>query len=112
DDSIVRGTTTRKMMKMLYGAGAKTVSLLISSPPVKYPDFYGIDTPRQSDLIAAQKSIPEIQADIGCDYLGYLSFEGMLKATHVNPDHLSTSCFSGIYPINIRERAKEVVHIA
>ncbi len=112
DDSIVRGTTTRKMIKMLYGAGAKTVSVLISSPPVKYPDFYGIDTPRQADLIAAQMSVPEIQADIGCEYLGYLSFEGMLKATNINPNHLSTSCFSGIYPINIRERAKEITHIA
>ncbi len=111
DDSIVRGTTTRKMIRMLYGAGAKTVAVLISSPPVKYPDFYGIDTPRQSDLIAAHMSVEEIREDIGSDYLGYLSFDGMIKATNLPPDQLSTSCFSGIYPINIRERAKEITMI-
>ncbi|HUC86770.1 MAG TPA: amidophosphoribosyltransferase [Candidatus Saccharimonadales bacterium] len=107
DDSIVRGNTTRKLVRMLYGAGAHRVSLLISSPPFKYPDFYGIDTPRQTELIAAQKSIPEIQAAIGCDYLGYLSYDGMVKATGMKPGQLTTSVFNGVYPIDIKERAQE-----
>mgnify|MGYP001134488522 CR=1 FL=1 len=112
DDSIVRGNTTRKMIKMLYGAGAKSVSVLISSPPVKYPDFYGIDTPRQEDLIGAQKSVEEIRQDIGSDYLGYLSYNGMLEATHLPANQFSTSCFDGVYPIDIHERAAEVMALA
>jgi amidophosphoribosyltransferase len=109
DDSIVRGSTTRKVVRMLYGAGARSVTVLISSPPVKYPDFYGIDTPKQHDLIAAQKSLAGIKEEIGADYLGYLSFDGMLNATGMPSNSFSTSCFSGVYPISILERAKEVI---
>ncbi|HSX48347.1 MAG TPA: amidophosphoribosyltransferase, partial [Candidatus Nanoarchaeia archaeon] len=94
---------------MLHGAGARSVSVLISSPPVKYPDFYGIDTPKQVDLIAANLSVKKIASEIGCDYLGYLSQKGMLKATGLTPTKLSTSCFDGVYPIDILERATEVV---
>ncbi len=108
DDSIVRGATTKKIVRMLYGAGAKEVCVLISSPPVKFPDFYGIDTPRQKDLIAATKSIPEIKDYIGCDYLGYLSYDGMMQATGIPANMFSASCFDGIYPIDIRERASEI----
>jgi amidophosphoribosyltransferase len=111
DDSIVRGNTTRKMVRMLYGAGAHSVAVLISSPPFKYPDFYGIDTPNQADLIGAQKTIPEIQEEIGCDYLGYLSYDGMIKATGMPASQFSTSCFNGVYPIDIHERAKEFVPV-
>ncbi|MGH7196620.1 MAG: amidophosphoribosyltransferase [Candidatus Saccharimonadales bacterium] len=107
DDSIVRGTTTQKIVDMIYGAGAKEVHILISSPPVKYPDFYGINTPRQEDLIAARMSTEEIRAHLGADSLGYLSYDGMIKATGLPADQLSTSCFNGVYPIDIGVRAQE-----
>lgn len=108
DDSIVRGTTTKKVIAMLYGAGAKSVSILISSPPFRYPDFYGIDTPKQSDLIAANMSIEETRAYIGCNYLGYLSYDGMMRATGLPRSHFSASCFDGVYPVDIRERVSEI----
>jgi amidophosphoribosyltransferase len=111
DDSIVRGSTTKKVVRMLYGAGAREVSVLISSPPVKYPDFYGIDTPKQQDLMAAVKTIPEMKSEIDCDYLGYLSYDGMVGATGLPADRLSTSCFNGVYPVDILERASEFVKV-
>lgn len=101
DDSIVRGTTTRKLARMLYDAGAKEVHILISSPPVKYPDFYGINLPLQSDLIAHHMSPSQMVEHLGIDSLGYLSQEGMVRATGLPADSLSTACFDGIYPISI-----------
>jgi amidophosphoribosyltransferase len=112
DDSIVRGTTSREIVAMLFEAGAKEVHFLVSSPPVLYPDFYGIDTPQQDDLIGATKSVAEIEKFLGATSLHYLSYDGMIRATGVPEDRLSTSCFTGIYPVDIRERAKEVRHIA
>jgi amidophosphoribosyltransferase len=111
DDSIVRGTTLKQVVKMIRKAGAKEVHLMISSPPVRYPDFYGIDTPDQKDLIASHLSVEEIRKHMDADSLNYLSFEGMLKATNIPADKFSTSCFSGIYPIPIGERSKEIVKI-
>jgi len=73
DDSIVRSTTTRKIAELMYGAGARTVHLLVSAPPVKYPDFYGINLPTSSDLISANLTVSEIRHRIGFDSLGYLS---------------------------------------
>jgi amidophosphoribosyltransferase len=108
DDSIVRGTTSKKLIDLIRNAGAKEVHLLISSPPVRYPDFYGINTPDQNDLIAAKMSVDEITKFIGADSVCYLSYDGMIRATCIPEDQLSTSCFSGIYPINIHERSKEV----
>lgn len=108
DDSIVRGTTSRKIVQMLFETGAKEVHFVVSSPPVKFPDFYGIDTPRQSDLIAATKSIEEMRAYLGATSLQFLSYEGMIEAVGVPESHLNTSCFSGRYPIDIKERAKEI----
>ena len=108
DDSIVRGTTSRQIVAMLFEAGAKEVHFLVSSPPVKFPDFYGIDTPKQSDLIAATKSVEEIEKYLGATSLRYLSFEGMIRATGLPADQFSTSCFTGVYPIDIRDRAKEI----
>lgn len=108
DDSIVRGTTSRQIVKMLFDAGAKEVHFLVASPPVKYPDFYGIDTPKQSDLIAANKSIPEMQEFLGATSLRFLSYDGMIRATGLPEAHLCTSCFTGIYPIDIGARAAEV----
>jgi amidophosphoribosyltransferase len=111
DDSIVRGTTTHKITKMLYAAGAREVHLLISSPPVKYPDFYGINTPDQKDLIAAHMSLAQIRNQLGADSLGYLSYEGMIRATGHPASEFSTSCFNGIYPIPLGHRTREFAKV-
>lgn len=108
DDSIVRGTTTGKIVKMLRQAGAKEVHVLISSPPVKYPDFYGINTPYQKDLIAANKTIEEICEYIGADSLNYLSYEGLIRSTGLHEDMFNTSMFNGKYPLDIKERANDI----
>ena len=110
DDSIVRGTTSRQIVKMLFEAGAKEVHFLVASPPVKFPDFYGIDTPRQKDLIAATKTVEEIREHLGATSLRYLSYDGMIRATGLPKDVFSTSCFDGVYPIDIKERAQEIDH--
>jgi amidophosphoribosyltransferase len=107
DDSIVRGTTSRQLVQILKEAGAQEVHFLVSSPPVRYPDFYGIDTPDQKDLIAARKSPEDIREYLGATSLHYLSFEGMVRATGLPLEVFSTSCFTGEYPIDIKERAKE-----
>lgn len=108
DDSIVRGTTSQQIVKMLFDAGAQEVHFLSSSPPVKYPDFYGIDTPQQKNLMAAVKTEEEMREYLGATSLRFLSYEGLIRATGIPEDHFCTSCFTGIYPINIGERAKEV----
>lgn len=108
DDSIVRGTTSRQIVQMLFEAGAKEVNFLVSSPPVRFPDFYGIDTPDQKDLIGAQKTPEEICEFLGATRLHFLSLDGLIRATGVAPELFSTSCFTGEYPIDIKERAKEV----
>ncbi|HUS26319.1 MAG TPA: amidophosphoribosyltransferase [Nevskiaceae bacterium] len=111
DDSIVRGTTTRKIVRMLQEAGAREVHVLISSPPVRYPDFYGINISDQHELIAAQMSVEEIRQHIGADTLGYLSFNGMIRATGQPASTFCTSCFDGIYPIAIGKQAKKIAHV-
>jgi amidophosphoribosyltransferase len=108
DDSIVRGTTTRKIANMLYEAGAKEVHILISSPPVKYPDFYGIDLPAQEDLIAHNLTEAQIGEHLGVDSLNYLSYNGMIRATEMPSSSFSTACFNGIYPIDIGKRMDSV----
>lgn len=112
DDSIVRGTTTGQIVHMLYGAGAREVHVLVSSPPVKYPDFYGINTPKQDDLIAACMDLEGIRRHIGAESLGYLSYDGMVQATGWPRTKLNTSCFDGVYPIDIGERAESVRNLA
>jgi len=109
DDSIVRGTTQEQIVEMLRRAGAREVHVLISSPPVRYPDFYGIDTPKQESLIAAKLSVPDICKKIGADSLSYLSYSGMMQGIGLPEDIFSTSCFTGKYPIDIRERQSEIV---
>ena len=101
DDSIVRGTTSRKLVQMLYAAGATEVHMRISSPPVTHPCFYGIDTDNQDQLIAATKSVAEIEAQLGADSLAYLSWEGMLEETGVDTNSFCSACFTGNYPINV-----------
>ncbi|MGQ9872722.1 amidophosphoribosyltransferase [Leptodesmis sp.] len=106
DDSIVRGTTSRKIVKALRDAGAIEVHMRISSPPVTHPCFYGIDTDSQDHLIAATKSVQEIAAQIEVDSLSYLSWSGMLQATQDNPEHFCSACFTGDYPVSIPEPLK------
>ena len=101
DDSIVRGTTSRKLVQMLYAAGATEVHMRISSPPVTHPCFYGIDTDNQDQLIAATKSVKEIEAQLGADSLAYLSWAGMLEATGSDVNSFCSACFTGDYPIDI-----------
>ncbi|MDE2590710.1 MAG: amidophosphoribosyltransferase, partial [Patescibacteria group bacterium] len=108
DDSIVRGTTSKKLVHMVRAAGAKEVHLLSASPEVKYPDFYGIATPTQQELIAAQMSVEEIRKFVGADTLQYLSYEGLIKATGIPESKFCTSCFTGKYPIDIGEHAKNI----
>lgn len=106
DDSIVRGTTSRKLVKTLRDAGAVEVHMRVSSPPVTHPCFYGIDTDTQDQLIAATKSVAEIAIAIEVDSLGYLSRQGMLKATQEDPNSFCSACFTGDYPIAIPEQVK------
>jgi amidophosphoribosyltransferase len=106
DDSIVRGTTSRKIVKALRDAGATEVHMCISSPPVTHPCFYGIDTDSQDHLIAATKSVAEIAEQIGVDSLYYLSWEGMLQATRESSTRFCSACFTGDYPISIPEPLK------
>jgi amidophosphoribosyltransferase len=97
DDSIVRGTTSRKIVKMLRDAGATEIHMRISSPPTRWPCFYGIDTPSRAELIASNHTIEEIARYITCDSLGYLSLEGLHTA--VRAEGFCDACFSGNYPV-------------
>jgi amidophosphoribosyltransferase len=108
DDSIVRGTTARKIIKMVRNAGAKEVHMRVSSPPTSFPCYYGIDTPTRNELISSSHSIEEINRYITSDTLGYLSVEGLLKAT-CNPEsgdscQFCTACFTGKYPVKFPHR--------
>ena len=111
DDSLVRGTTTKQLVKLLRAAGAREVHVRISSPPVLYPDFYGIDTPSQSELLAACKSRLQIQKFIAADSLEYLSYAGMIAATELPESVFCTSCFTGVYPVSIGEHAETVAKV-
>jgi amidophosphoribosyltransferase len=114
DDSIVRGTTIRRIVKLLRDAGATEVHVRISSPPVKYPCYYGIDTPERRDLIAAQKTVKEICEEIGADSLAFISVDGMLDALGSSVGEKCShclACFTGYYPTEIEEfNQTEVVH--
>ncbi|AUT03799.1 amidophosphoribosyltransferase [Nostoc sp. CENA543] len=106
DDSIVRGTTSRKLVKALREAGAAEVHMRISSPPVTHPCFYGIDTDTQDQLIAATKSVEEIAQQLEVDSLAYLSWSGMLEATGEDTNNFCSACFTGDYPVAIPEQVK------
>jgi len=105
DDSIVRGTTSRKIVRMIRAAGAAEVHMRISSPPIQWPCYYGIDTPTRKELIGASHSAEEIRRYLGADSLGYLSLEGMLKATGSDPAHFCHACFTGQYKVGIAPEA-------
>ncbi len=99
DDSIVRGTTSRKIVKMVRAAGATEVHMRISCPPTISPCFYGVDTPKRAELIAATHSLDEIRRYIGADSLGYLSLDGMLSAVGTARRSYCTSCYTAEYPV-------------
>jgi amidophosphoribosyltransferase len=107
DDSIVRGNTTKKLVALLRDAGATEVHMRITSPPVAWPCFYGIDTDTREQLIAATHSLEEIRAHIGADSLAYLSLEAMVAATGTEKDAFCLACFDGSYPIDIPVSVRE-----
>lgn len=98
DDSIVRGTTTRGLVALIRGAGAREVHMRIASPPITHPCWYGIDTPERDKLIAARLDVDGIAREIGVDTLGYLSLDGMLGAVPGGPTGFCDACFTGNYP--------------
>ena len=111
DDSIVRGNTTRQIVTMLRDAGAREVHMRISSPPIRWPCFYGIDMPNQDELIGARMSVDEIRTHIGADSLAYLSHEGMVAATEIPSDEFCTACFSSRYPVPIPTEELRTKHV-
>ncbi len=108
DDSLVRGTTSIKIVRMLYDAGAKEVHLRIASPPIKFSDYYGIDTPERDSLLAAKHNIDEMKDYIGCDSLKFLSIEGLYKALGYSGRNnevpqFTDHCFTGDYPTKLSD---------
>jgi amidophosphoribosyltransferase len=102
DDSIVRGTTTPSVVKLLRKAGAREIHMRICAPPIRYPCFFGVDMATRRELIAAQKSIPEICKFIGADTLGYLSIDRLIKAVDLPRENFCLACFTGDYPIPVQ----------
>jgi amidophosphoribosyltransferase len=112
DDSIVRGTTSRKIVKMVRAAGAREVHMRISCPPTISPCFYGVDTPRRSELIAATHTLDEIRTFLGADSVGYLSLEGLLSAVGQDRQRYCTSCYTGSYPVPFPRDEKTYLQLA
>jgi len=106
DDSIVRGTTSRKIVEMVRQAGAKEVHMRISSPPTKRSCFYGINTPDESELLANNKTLDEMCQDIGADSLAFISFDGLYRAVGKKREEHCDACFSGDYPVPLNQRSK------
>ena len=102
DDSIVRGTTTPKVIKLLRKGGVKEVHMRVCAPPIRYPCFFGVDMATRRELIAAQKTIPQIRDFIGADTLGYLSIDGLIKAVALPRDIFCLACFTGEYPVPVQ----------
>src|SRR5207247_2226132 len=101
DDSLVRGTTSRKIVRMVRAAGAKEVHVRISCPPTISPCFYGVDTPRRSELIAATHTVDEIRTYLGADSVGYLSLEGLMASVGTGQTGYCRYCYTGQYPVDI-----------
>ena len=102
DDSIVRGTTTPRVVGLLRKAGAEEVHMRICAPPIRYPCFFGVDMATRRELIAAQRSVEEIRDFINADSLGYLSLEGLIEATGLSRDLFCLACLTGEYPIPVQ----------
>jgi amidophosphoribosyltransferase len=103
DDSIVRGNTQRALIRMLREAGAREVHVRISSPPVKWPCFYGIDFASRAELIANGLTVDEICTSLGADSLAYVDLDELVEATNLPKDRLCRACFDGIYPVALPE---------
>jgi amidophosphoribosyltransferase len=112
DDSIVRGTTSRKIVKMVRAAGASEVHLRISCPPTISPCFYGVDTPKRAELIGATHSLEEIRRYVGADSLAYLSLEGMLESVGKTRSSYCTSCYTGKYPVAFPQNEAAYLQLA
>ena len=111
DDSIVRGNTQRALVKMVREAGAAEVHVRISSPPVEWPCFYGIDFATRAELIAPGLSVEEICRSIGADSLGYISLEGLVASVGLSKRRLCRACFDGVYPVPVPARAAETMRL-
>ncbi len=109
DDSIVRGTTMRKIVEVLRQCGAREIHLRICSPPVRWPCYFGVDTPDRKQLIGAHKTVSEIRKYMGADSLKYLSLESLIKASEQDPSSVCTACFSGKYPMKVNLNFKKNV---
>ena len=105
DDSIVRGNTTRQIVRMLRDAGASEIHLRISAPPIKHPCHYGIDMSTRAEMIAHERTVPEIAEELGADSLHYLSLEGVYEAIRGDRGAHCDACFSGEYPLAGTEEA-------
>jgi amidophosphoribosyltransferase len=112
DDSIVRGTTSRKIVGMVRAAGATEVHVRISCPPTISPCFYGVDTPRRSELIAATHTLAEIRDFLEADSVGYLSLEGLLRSVGPAQQHYCSSCYTGIYPVEFPRDERTYLQLA
>jgi amidophosphoribosyltransferase len=114
DDSIVRGTTTRAMVAMLREAGAEEIHLRISSPPYRWPCFFGMDTGTRGELLAADLTIPEVREYLGCDTLAYLELDRLVSATGASGSGFCTACLTGEYPVEVKpgpDRAEPVAEV-
>ena len=109
DDSIVRGTTTPRVVEMLRKAGASEVHMRITAPPIRHPCFFGIDMASKWELIAGHKSVEEIRRHIGADTLGYLSIEGLMRAVGQSRENFCTACFTGEYPMAVQLQMDKLV---
>lgn len=101
DDSLVRGNTLPRLVALAYELGARSVKVLIASPPIRFPDFYGVDTPSQSELVAANRTVEEMRRTIGADYLGFLSVSSLVRAIDLPRTTLNLAAFTGEYPVSI-----------
>ena len=106
DDSLVRGTTSMKIVQMMFEAGAKEVHMRISSPPITHPDFYGIDTPRTTELLAANRTVEEMRAFLGATSLAFISVDGIYRAMgfpgrDMHKPQFTDHCFTGDYPTRL-----------
>jgi amidophosphoribosyltransferase len=112
DDSLVRGTTSRKIVKMVRAAGAKEVHVRISCPPTISPCFYGVDTPRKSELIAATHTLEEIRTFLDADSVAYLSLEGLMSAVGSGNTSYCSSCYTGVYPVSFPQNEATYLQLA
>ncbi|MCS6923370.1 MAG: hypothetical protein NZM10_03235, partial [Fimbriimonadales bacterium] len=111
DDSIVRGTTTRQIVRLLFEAGAREVHMRITAPPIRFPCHYGIDMATQRELVAAHHTVEDVRRQIGATSLGYLSIEGLLQAAGQPRHRFCLACFNGEYPIPIPDDVELVKEI-